>query len=153
MKFTLSFLLLLLLSACSLYQEPSMISFGGIERGKIEDKKIDFKVKFVLNNPNFYTIKIKPSTMDLMIDGTPMGKIYLNEKVKLRRKTEQEYAVPLSFKVEKGSFLIMSMSLGLRDQIEIQIKGPVKGGVFFLYKEFPFEYKKAIAPKELLKFK
>lgn len=149
MKYIISFLLLLFLSACSLYKEPSMLTFNGIERGKVEDKKIDFKVKCVIVNPNFYALKIKPSTLDLMIDGIPMGKIYLNEKVKLRRKTEQEYAVPLSFKLEKGTLMSL-MALGFRAQIEIQVKGPVKGGVLFLYKEFPFDYKKSIAPKELI---
>lgn len=152
MKYIISFLLLLSISACSLYEEPSMVAFSGIERDKIEDKKIDFKVKCVINNPNFYALKIKPSIVDVLIDGTPMGKIYLNEKVKLRRKTEQAYAIPLSFKLEKGTFMSL-MTLGLRDQIEIQVKGPVKGGVLFLYKELPFDYKKSIAPKELLKFK
>ena len=152
MKYIVSLLLLLFLSACTLYKEPSMVTFNGIERGKIEDKKIDFKVKIVLSNPNFYALKIKPSTLDFMIDGTPMGKIYLNEKVKIRRKTEQEYAVPLSFKLEKGTLMSL-MALGLRAQIEIQVKGPVKGGVLFLYKEFPFDYKKSIAPKELINLK
>jgi LEA14-like dessication related protein len=129
-----------------------MVTFNEIERGKIEDKKIDFKVKLVLVNPNFYALKIKPTVLDIMIDGNPMGKIYLNEKVKLRRKTEQEYAVPLSFKLEKGTLMSL-VTLGLRDQIEIQVKGPVKGGVLFLYKEFPFDYKKSIAPKELINLK
>ena len=152
MKYIVSLLLLLFLSACTLYKEPSMVTFNGIERGKIEDKKIDFKVKIVLSNPNFYALKIKPSIVDVMIDGTPMGKIYLNEKVKIRRKTEQEYAVPLSFKLEKGTLMSL-MALGFRAQIEIQVKGPVKGGVLFLYKEFPFDYKKTIAPKELINLK
>ena len=152
MKYIISFLLLLFLNACSLYKEPSMLTFNGIERGKVEDKKIDFKVKCVLVNPNFYALKIKPSTLDLMIDGIPMGKIYLNEKVKLRRKTEQEYAVPLSFKLEKGTLMSL-MALGFRAQIEVQVKGPVKGGVLFLYKEFPFDYTKSIAPKELINLK
>ena len=152
MKYIVSLLLLLFLSACTLYKEPSMLTFNGIERGKVEDKKIDFKVKCVLVNPNFYALKIKPSTLDLMIDGIPMGKIYLNEKVKLRRKTEQEYAVPLSFKLEKGTLMSL-MALGFRAQIEVQVKGPVKGGVLFLYKEFPFDYKKSIAPKELINLK
>ena len=48
---------------------------------------------------------------------------------------------------------VYSRNAAIERKIEIQVKGPVKGGVLFLYKEFPFDYKKSIAPKELINLK
>jgi hypothetical protein len=45
------------------------------------------------------------------------------------------------------------MSFGLQDSVKINLKGDVRGGVFFITKKIPMEFSRSISPKDLNPFK
>jgi hypothetical protein len=54
--------------------------------------------------------------------------------------------------LEKG-IMMKLMSFGLRDSIKINLKGDVRGGVFFITKKFPMDFSRSVSPKDLNPFK
>jgi len=76
--FILSFFLI---SSCTLFQDLEINGMDGIKLGKIEGKKLTINFGVKVENPNAYTIKIKPSTVDLFIDEDLVGKLVLTQTI------------------------------------------------------------------------
>src|SRR5690606_21773862 len=70
--------ILLLVSSCTFY-EPEYRGGEQFKFGKLEGKTLKFDVGAKIYNPNKYTIKIKPSDLDVYIDDDYMGVIHLDK--------------------------------------------------------------------------
>ena len=47
-------------------------------------------------NENGFALKVKPSTLDLYIEDQYMGKVHLDKKVRMKRKSITRVAAPLT---------------------------------------------------------
>lgn len=149
MRNLLALSLLLLLVACAPFKEPEFEKYDGFEMGKRDGtKSIDFKIKATVNNPNFYALKVKPSTVEVFINGEKVGDIHLTEKIKMKARKSTSLEVPLHADLEKGVMMKL-MSIAVRDSVFVQIKGDVKGGALFIYRTFPVDFKKNVSSKGL----
>lgn len=137
---------LVIMVACAPFKEPEFKSYDGVEMGKMDGDKINFTLKSTVENPNFYALKVKPSKLEVYIDGKKMGDLYLDQKLKLKAKKETTIAAPMHIELESGTMMKL-MGLALKDTIHLQLKGDVKGGVLFIYKNVPVNYMKNIPTK------
>lgn len=136
------FSLLFIFGACTFVQPE----YKGGEKFKfdgIDGRTVSFSVGATLYNPNGYPLKIKPSDLDLYIDGVKVGLVHLNEKVKLKAKTETEIMVPLTLELEDG-MLFKLMTLVGKSELDLQIEGKVKAGVFLIFKNMDIDQSKTI---------
>ena len=69
---------LFLLSSCIEIQDVEFKALEGVKIEKIEGRNISILLTLKLINPNFFSIKIKPSIIDFYIDDQLMGKITSN---------------------------------------------------------------------------
>jgi LEA14-like dessication related protein len=136
------------LNSCVSFKEPELKSMDGYSFDGIEGNKVKFTVKATVYNPNFYTLKVKPSKVDVYADNTNYGSLNLTKTQKMKRKKETKLEVPLRFDMADGAMMGM-MLLMRKDKINLKIDGKVKGGVYFISKKFPVTYEKSISPKEL----
>ena len=147
--FTLS-IMLVVVSACSVIETPELVSFKGYKLTKMEGSSINFLVNGVISNPNWYPIKVKNSSLDILVDNKKLGEIQLNIKVKMKGRRENDLSIPLTLELESGAMVKM-MGWAIRDSVTIQVKGPVKAGVFCIYKKFPIDVKKSVSTKDGIK--
>lgn len=137
-----------LVSSCFEYDD---VDFKGIENfkmGKFEGQNISFSMDVKLENPNNFSIKIKPSVVDVFIDDNLIGKTYLDQKIKIIKRKENSYFVPLHVTLEDG-ILMKLMKFSLKDKVKLRLVGKVKGSVYGISKKVKIDESKEIDPKQI----
>jgi LEA14-like dessication related protein len=148
MKTFLGFILIFLVSSCVSFKNPEFKSMDGYTFDGIEGNQVKFTVKATVYNPNFYTLKVKPSKVNVYAENQLYGTLNLTKTQKMKRKKDTKLEVPMRFDMADGA--MMGMMLLLRkDKVNVKLDGKVKGGVYFFSKKFPVTYERAISPKEL----
>lgn len=120
------FVLLFIFSSCS-YENVEFREAVDFKLKKIEGRNLSISFDAILNNPNGYNLKIKPSTFDLHINGEHVGIVKLDERIKIIKKSESTVAVPVTAEVLKGA-LPKLIAGALRKTATVRIVGTVKGG-------------------------
>ena len=142
-----SFLILVLVSSCTFY-EPEYRGGEQFKFGKLEGKTLKFDVGAKIYNPNKYTIKIKPSDLDVYIDDDYMGVIHLDKTLKLKRKQELFVSAPFTATLADGA-LFKAIKFATQGTLNVTIKGKVKAGVFIVSKKIQVEEKTTIDGSKL----
>ena len=134
MKFILSScLIVFILSSCTFY-EPEYRGGESIQFGQLNGRDVKFNAGAKIYNENGYAIKIKPSTLDLYIEGEYMGKVHLDETVKMKRKKETFIDAPFTATLEKGA-MFKAMRFANKKELQIRLSGKVKTCVWFFGKK------------------
>lgn len=134
------------------FQQPVFKKYEGFDMGKMDTKTVSFTIKASIYNPNWYALKVKPSSLDVSTSDGKIGTLYLDEKIKMKARKETSLVVPMHIDLEKG-IMMKLMSFSLKDSIKINLNGDVRGGVFFITKKIPVEFSRSISPKDLNPFK
>jgi LEA14-like dessication related protein len=150
MKLFLSFFVVaLLMSSCTFY-EPEFRGGEKFELEKIDGKTVKFTASATMYNGNWFGVKVKPSNLDLYVDGKLMGKLHLDKKVKLKRKSETTLVAPITATLE-GNALIEAMKLATKGDVKVRMKGQIKGGVFIFSKKLEFDETRTMNAKSFSK--
>ena len=54
--------LILILTSCG-FQQPAFKKYEGFDMGKMDAKQVSFAIKVSIYNPNWYALKVKPSSL------------------------------------------------------------------------------------------
>jgi LEA14-like dessication related protein len=150
MKFLLSFIVVaLLMSSCTFY-EPEFRGAEKFDVEKIDGKTVKFTAGATVYNENWFGVKVKPSYLDLYIDGKLMGKIHLDKKVKMKRKSETTLVAPFTAMLE-GNALVEAMKLATKGDVKVRMKGKIKAGVFIFSKKVDFDETRTMNAKSFRK--
>lgn len=137
---------LFLLSSCHFYR-PELRGGEQFQLEKISGQEVKFTAGAKVYNGNWYAVKVKPSMLDLYVDGELMGKIHLEKKVKMKAKRETDLEAPFVAVLENGA-LLKAMGLARKNSVQIRLKGKVKGGVFIFSKKFEMDETRTINPQD-----
>jgi LEA14-like dessication related protein len=129
----LSVLFIFLSSSCSEFEELAFKGLDGIKFVKFEKKKLVLDIGVKIDNPNSFSITVKPSIVDILIDDQLLVKAKLITKVKFLKKTATTYRLPIEIDIEEGAYFKL-LKYTLRKNVSIRIKGKVKGCVFGIVK-------------------
>ena len=125
--------LLFVFSACN-YENVEFKEAENFKITKLEGKKLSLSFDAILNNPNTYILKLKPSTFDLYINGDHIGIIHLDERVKIIKRSESTVSVPITAELVNGA-LPKLLAGALKKTATVRIVGTVKGGVSIFSKK------------------
>jgi len=142
---------LILLASCG-FQQPVFKKYEGFDMGKMDAKNVSFTIKASIYNPNWYALKVKPSSLEISTSDGKIGVLHLDEKIKMKGRKETSIVAPMHIDLEKG-IMMKLMSFSLKDSVNINLKGDVRGGVLFITKKIPMEFSRSISPKDLNPFK
>ena len=129
----LSVLFIFLSSSCSEFEELAYKGLDGIKFVKFEKKKLVLDIGVKIDNPNSFSITVKPSIVDILIDDQLLVKAKWITKVKILKKTATTYRLPVEIDIEEGAYFKL-LKYTLRKNVSIRIKGKVKGCVFGIVK-------------------
>ena len=130
------------LSACT-FLEPQYKGGEKIKFEKLQGKTLKFNVGAKILNPNNYTIKIKPSDLDVYIEDDFMGVIRLDKTLKLKRKQELFVDAPFTAILADGA-MFKAIKFAMRSKLQVTLKGKIKAGVFIFNKKVDIEEKTTI---------
>lgn len=143
-----AFSLFFVLTSCATFQEPEFRKLDDMHLGKIDGKAINFTVDATVFNPNWYALKVKKSNVDVFLEGQLIGKLYLDDKVKMKGKGESNLSVPMRMELVEGAMITL-MRYALKSNVQLRLTGKVKGGVFFISKKFPVDEQRTVSGKDL----
>jgi len=126
-------LFIFLSSSCSEFEELAYKGLDGIKFVKFEKKKLVLDIGVKIDNPNSFSITVKPSIVDILIDDQLLVKAKLITKVKFLKKTATTYRLPVEIDIEEGAYFKL-LKYTVRKNVSIRIRGKVKVCVFGIVK-------------------
>jgi LEA14-like dessication related protein len=149
MKFFLIISLIIVsFTGCLDFKNPTLGEVSNFKMDSFSDNVVKCNFEIKVDNPNTFNIKLKRSTIDVLVDDVLYGKINLDKKIKFRKKSDKIYTVPLILKLEKGA-MIKLMGLMLKSKVNLRLKGRVKGSVYGITKRKDIDIFKEIDPREM----
>ncbi len=139
--------ILVIISSCSLKLED--VDFNGVDSfkiEKIENKLLNLRLGVSIDNPSSFSIKVKSFETDLFLDDRLVGHAKLNEKVKVDRKKEDVYSVPIQLQLEDGAYLVL-LKTALKDKVNLHLVGFVKGSIMGISKRIKIDETQSIDGK------
>jgi LEA14-like dessication related protein len=132
------FLLVISLAACSPFKEVQCTGVKGFTVNSINTSGINGDVLLGIKNPNRFKFTIYKSEFDVTYSGVHLGKARLAKNVRINGNTEEVYAFNLQsdFKdVSLGDILKLLNGATVKGNIEV--RGDLKAGRFFIRKKIP----------------
>lgn len=139
------------LQGCFDYEE---VQFRGVQDVSVVERTDDvvkLKIDVKVDNPNKFNIKVKKSTMDIYINDKYVGKTHLDDKLVIKKNSEEVYGVVL--RANPKDILKAAMgSLGgiLKGSVAVRLKGDVKGSVYGISKKVAVDVEEDINLKDLM---
>jgi LEA14-like dessication related protein len=125
---------LITVSSCE-FIEPEVSGYSNFKFGKLEGKTLNVSFDATVDNENSYGFKIKKGKLNVSVNDLEIGVIDLNEKIKVRRKSEHVYTVPLQLSLSDGA-LFRIAKLANAEKFELKLDGTVRGSVMGFGKNF-----------------
>ena len=134
-------------TSCFSYKELELGDVSSVKVNKVANGGIEIQAGMQIKNPNGYKIKVKRIDADLFVNGQKIGKINLSKKVVLPRKSDQLQEFNVNTQLSNLISAVPSLLFG--GNINLQMKGSIKGKVFIFSKRFPLEAEKNISARDL----
>lgn len=146
-------ILILSISSCSIYEEVEMLGVEGYSFQKMEDNQSQASIVFNINNPNFYSIKLKKSSFEVFLDDKKLGDVVMADEVVILKKTEGDYTLNLLLNdkdLRNAAMPLLAKAL-FKKNIKLIVKGKAKCKVFgVLGKKIDINESKTLNLSELL---
>ncbi|MEN8787462.1 MAG: LEA type 2 family protein [Flavobacteriales bacterium] len=146
-------ILILSISSCSIYEEVEMLGVEGYSFQKMEDNQSQASIVFNINNPNFYSIKLKKSSFEVFLDDKKLGDAVMADEVVILKKTEGDYTLNLLLNdkdLRNAAMPLLAKAL-FKKNIKLTVKGKAKCKVFgVLGKKIDINESKTLNLSELL---
>ncbi len=142
MKYLSFLFVLILISSCTFY-EPEYRGGESVQMGELKGRELTLSVAVDIFNENKFGITVKPSTLDVYIEDSYIGKVHLDEKFKMKRKSVTRITAPLTITLENG-ILFKLMRYANQPEIKVRLKGDVKAKALLITKKLPVDETKTI---------
>ena len=95
---------------------------------------MEAEIEVDIYNPNFYNVKLVESDVDLFLNGKPVGKVTLSEKVVIKKKTEQRYTIIVNSDLQglSSSFFETLLSALLFRKVHVKADGALRAKALFI---------------------
>ena len=132
---------MLILSSCSNFEDLSLRSSPDIKIRGLKDGMIEMDLIAIIENPNSQSFKVKNATFDIYLNGSHIGKSTMNEGIKIKANSTQEYTFPVKVKLGSQDLSLGSLLGGLfQSSLNLKVEGEVKAGSFLINQRFPVEW-------------
>jgi LEA14-like dessication related protein len=146
---TPSFLFLLFLfSSCATFEDPIELVSNSMNMENLNLDEAALRFNTTIHNNTWTPIKIKPSTLELFVDGEKLGDLYIDEKIRLKSKKDTEVNTLVHVKFADG-ILGKLIRYRFKETAQLELRGKVKTGLLFIPVKIPVNYSKTISPKTL----
>ena len=143
----ISILIVFILFTSGCYQDVEFVKLE-TARVKVENNVGVITLVMKVNNPNFYTIQIVESDVDIYMNGSHLGLINSKQNIKLQSKSESIIELPIEVNILDIIFNVPNIwNLFKAEEVVFKLEGTIKGKTFFGQKEFNISEEKTISLK------
>lgn len=140
----------LLFSSCSSLEDIEINEVKGYKINSLKDNVLRAEITLEVENPTLYPITIKDLDLRAQINGRYIGKVILDESIKVKAKQTSDVIVPVSLKISNimtAAFLMLKLKD--TNQLKIEVEGIGHARSFFISKEFEVKESYDIGELEL----
>ena len=131
------------LNSCITYKDIRATEIKSITPTSLTFSEVKIKIELGIENPNNYSITLKKQNVRAFINGNDVGKIKIEEMIKLPRKSNQIYTLTL---VPEAAKVISALpSIMIAGSAEAALKGSIRVKAGWLPKTIPIDLKKKIS--------
>lgn len=136
----------LFLFSCKEYQEIKVSDVKSFRLTKVSKEAVEGEVILGITNPNSMGFSIYPSEFDVVYSGINLGKARLYKRVRIGPNAEKDYVFKLRSDLKGVNLMdLLGLFTGGSSRLgQIQVKGDLKAGKFFLKRRFPVDLKQKI---------
>jgi LEA14-like dessication related protein len=121
------------------YEDVKYLGVNHIGNVQKDKKYLAVDVDFKLANPNTFSVKLLPSTVDVLLNDKKIGTVHLDKKIKLLKKSEDIYTAKLHVELVDNINLLGIAANALFSKTTICFKGKVKAGASLFSKKFDLD--------------
>ncbi|MBN2892136.1 MAG: LEA type 2 family protein [Bacteroidales bacterium] len=144
-KIGILFLFLILSSGC--YKDVEFVELESANI-KVEDNVGVINLFVKISNPNFYSIQIVESDVDIYLNGTHLGLVSNKQDIKLPANSETVIELPIEVNILDLILNVPNIwNLFKSNDVTYKIEGTIVGKVLFGQKEFQISEEKNISIK------
>lgn len=132
-------------SSCKV-QELDFNGVNDFSVGSLKSDNIEVTINVKLDNPNNFKIKVVKAKLDLFIGSNEAGVASLEDKITIKKKTEDNYDIIITTDREQlmSAALKSALSTLGNGKMTVKVKGWVKGRVWGIGKKIDVEFKENI---------
>jgi LEA14-like dessication related protein len=134
----------LFLNSCKEFKEIQVTGVKSFRLTKVGTDGLEGEVILGIRNPNSHGFSIYPSEFDVTYSGIKMGKARLYKRVHINGNTEKLYVFKLKTDLKDMNLMDVLGLVNGGKLGQIQVKGNLKAGKFYIKKHFPVDFSEKI---------
>lgn len=134
----LSLLPALLLCSCS---HPKALVYKDIQHFKLQNAGLQqsgVSLDIRMYNPNSYSMKLKNADVDVFVNGTLLGKMFVNNQCSVPGL--DTFLMPVTLNVDMKNVLPNALQMFLKSDVDIKLTGTIRAGRRGIYVRVPVNY-------------
>ena len=133
---------ILLLFVCASCSQPKNLVYQNVQNFKLNGlglNKSNISMDVKLYNPNKFSIKLKDADVDIYVNQSYIGKMFVVKGQYAIPKTDT-FLLPINVDVDLKSVLPNAIKLLFDKHIDIKVTGKIKAGKNGVYVSIPINY-------------
>jgi len=106
----------LLFSGCISHEEVKLLNVKDITYQEFKGNVLRLAITATVNNPNFFSVKIKDANMDLRLNEKVIGAVTQVEQIVLDGRTQKDYKVQVSIEMKDMLTNVLALSRVLMNE-------------------------------------
>jgi hypothetical protein len=133
---------ILLVSSCKL-EDIDIDEPDNFNLKKYSSNQVEASFDVTVDNPSGMNFKLKRTNISVFTGDKKLGTIFLSDKIKVKRKSENTYTVPVRIDLIDGAMRTIMLE-GATGKIPLHFLGSVKVGTFIFSKKIKVDETKEI---------
>jgi LEA14-like dessication related protein len=132
-------LIVLCAQSCGIYNNVEVLDVQDVRVIEFSDAAIVAEVDLLIENPNWYKVKLIRSEINMKINGADIGRMKLGKKLTIPKKSKaiQTMTIAADYEELQASFLKNFLTLLFNPKVNLQAEGYMKGRALFIGKKIP----------------
>jgi len=132
----------LVISSCLSYEEVTLTKVVDTKVKSFTAEKVEMEISLQINNPNNYKITITNTDLDIMLNGTALGKAIVDQRIVIPKKSNNVHTFTVKLKNKDLASKAMPAMLGaaLGGSMRMTVKGTIKAKAKMISKKVPIEF-------------
>lgn len=138
--YALTLIISILITSCASFEDIKIGDIQNLKINGIEDNVFKIDVEVPVDNPTVFSFKITSVDIRTTVNGKYIGKLSLNEPVKIKSRRKENYLVPVDVKISNvlvTMFVMMNVKSG--SSLTVKLEGTAQGQSVFIKKEYSIE--------------
>jgi len=135
----------MILSSCTMYKEVTIKDITQVRVVDASSSSIKLEVYAVIDNPNFYDVKIEGCDLKVSLEDSNLGTVNFDKEITIPAGSQESHVFPVELKPEGLlSGAVALFKIISKNKVRIKIKGTVNAKAMFIDKVIEINTEKEV---------